>query len=308
MTIYDSCSLDTLIEGYERHQRHVKGLREETVRGYERLVRLFLRASLGKGPIDPRHLRPPDVTGFLTSMRGRVSGPSMKVVRTALRSFLSFLRMEGLCDQGLEAVILTEARWRLSTLPRCLSDEQLKQVLASLRPQCTPCAFRDRAIVWCLSTLGLRPGEVAALHLDDIDWRQGTICLRTRKTGRGAVLPLPREAGRAIVDYLRQERPRTDERRVFVQHRKPRRGAPISRGVVTSAVVQALRRAGVDSPIAGAYVFRHTLASRMVRRGASLKEVADVLGHRSLNTTTTYAKLDLTSLGEVALPWPEVHP
>jgi integrase/recombinase XerD len=276
-------------------------------RGYERLLRLFVRASLGDDPVDPKNLRPADVSGFVTSMGARISALSMKVVRTALRSFLSFLRMQGLCDQRLEAAIPAVARWRLATLPRCLSDGQLKQVLASLSLS-TPCAFRDRAIVWCLSTLGLRPGEVAALQLDDIDWRQGTIRLRTRKTGRGAVLPLPRDAGRAIVDYLRQERPRTDERRLFVQQLGRRIGAPISRGVVTGAVARALRRAGIDSPIAGAYVFRHTLASRMVRRGASLKEVADLLGHRCLDTTTIYAKLDLTSLREVALPWPELNP
>lgn len=302
------CSLVTLVDAYEQHLRRVKGIRASTVQEYGRLVRLFLQASLGEYPIDPLRLRPPDVTNFITSIRGRYSPGSMKTVRTALRSFLSFLRMEGLCEQPLEAAIPTEARWRLSTLPRCLSDEQLKQVLASLS-LCTPaCLLRDRAIVWCLATLGLRPGEVAALRLDDVDWRQGTIRLSTRKTGRGAVLPLPREAGRAIVEYLRHERPRTDERHVFVHYRGGHKGAPISRGVVTSAVIRALRRAGVDSPIAGAYVFRHTLASRMVRRGASLNEVADVLGHRCLDTTTIYAKLDITSLREVALPWPEVHP
>jgi len=307
MTIDESCGLDTVIQAYKWHQKRVKGLREQTVRGYERLLRRFLRASLGDDPLDLGNLRPCDVTEVVTSMRGQFSAHSMKVVRTALRSFLSFLRMEGLCDRRLEAAIPAAARWRLSTLPRCLTDEQLKRVLGSLS-LCTPCAFRDRAIVWCLSTLGLRPGEVAALHLDDLDWRKGTIRLRTRKTGRGAVLPLPREAGRAIVDYLRRERPKTDERRVFVQQIGPRIGAPISRGVVSGAVVRALQRAGIDSPIAGAYVFRHTLASRMVRHGARLKEVADLLGHRSLDTTTIYAKLDVASLGEVALPWPEVLP
>ncbi len=301
------CSLDTLIDAYMQHNWHVKGLRDSTVYGYERLVRLFVRASLGEDPIDPLRLRPPDVTQFVTSMRGRFSPGSMKTVRTAVRSFLSFLRMEGLCDQRLEVAIPTEPHWRLSTLPRCLSDEQFKQVLASLK-LCTPGALRDRAIVWCLATLGLRPGEVAALQLDDVDWRQGTIRLRTRKTGRGAILPLPRSAGRAIVDYLRQERPRTDQRCLFVQHLPSRFGAPISRGVVSNAAVRALRRAGIDTPIAGAYVFRHTVASHMVRRGASLKEVADLLGHRCLDTTTIYAKLDVESLREVALPWPEVHP
>jgi len=301
------CSLDTLIDAYKQHSKGVKGLRDSTVCGYERLVRLFLRESLGEDPIDPLHLRPPDVTQFVTSMRGRFSPGSMKTVRTAVRSFLSFLRMEGSCNQSLEAAIPTEAHWRLSTLPRCLSDEQLQQVLASLS-LCSACAFRDRAIVWSLATLGLRPGEVAALQLEDVDWRQGTIRLRTRKTGRGAVLPLPHDAGRAIVDYLRKERPTTEERCLFVQHRGDRRGAPISRREVSFAVVRALRRAGIDTPIAGAYVFRHTLASRMVRRGASLKEVADLLGHRCLDTTTIYAKLDVASLREVALPWPEVHP
>jgi integrase len=161
-------------------------------------------------------------------------------------------------------------------------------------------------MVLCLATLGLRPGELADLRLEDLDWRRGTIELRTRKTRGGAVLPLPHEAGRAIVAYLRRQRPPTDERRVFVKLVGPHRGEPISSGAVSEVVVRALRRAGVDSPIAGAYVFRHTVAGRLVRQGASLKEVADFLGHRSLDTTAIYAKLDLPALREVALPWPEV--
>ena len=169
-----------------------------------------------------------------------------------------------------------------------------------------PYGHRDRAIVVCLSTLGLRPREVADLRLDDIDWRAGTVRLRTRKTGRGGVLPLPREAGRAIVAYVRGERPKTDERRVFVQHRASRRGDPISSGAGSAVAVRALRRAKVEAPLAGAYVFRHTVASRLVRRGTSLKEVADFLGHRCLDTTAIYAKLDLPALRDVALPWPEV--
>ena len=119
------------------------------------------------------------------------------------------------------------------------------------------------------------------------------------------MLPLPRDAGRAIVAYLREERPATDERRLFVQQLGAARGRPLTSNAVSGVVVRALRRAQVEAPLAGAYVFRHTLASRMVRRGASLKEVADFLGHRSLDTTAIYAKLDLVALREVALPWPE---
>ncbi len=305
MIDHKSGPLDTLVEAYKQHQRRTRGLRDITLRGYTRMARLLIRSALGDDPIEPTRLEPVDVVQFVTAMTGRYSSCSMKAVRTALRSFFRFLRFEGLCDENLEAAIPAVAHWRLSTLPRCLSDQQLKQVIAS-SGMSTTYGHRDRAMVLCLSTLGLRPSELADLRLEDIDWRVGTVELRIRKTRRGAVLPLPREAGRAIVDYLREERPKTEERQVFVKHLGPRRGEPISRTAVSEVVARALRRAGVDAPLAGAYVFRHTVASRMVRRGTSLKEVADFLGHRSLDTTTIYAKLDLPALHDVALPWPEV--
>lgn len=305
MAVHYPCPLDALVEAYKLHQRRTRGLRDRTLQGYEHLVRLFVRAALGDDPIDPTRLSPSDVVEFIASLRGRYSPRSMKSVRTALRSLFRFLRVEGLCDERLEAAIPAIAHWRLSTLPRCLSDHQLKQVLASFDVS-TPCGHRDRAIVLCLSSMGLRPGEVADLRLEDIDWRGGTLQLHWRKSRRGAVLPLPHVAGRAIVTYLRQERPRTDERRVFVQHLGPRRGDSITSRAVTAVAVRALGRAQVQAPLLGAYVFRHTVASRMVRHGASLKEVADLLGHRCLDTTAIYAKLDLPALRDVALPWPEV--
>jgi len=307
MTVPGSWTLDALIEAFEQHQCRTRGLRERTLHGYARFVRGLIREALGNDPIDVRRLASSDVIRFVCAIAGRFSPRSMKAVGTALRSFFRFLCTEGVCDGRLEAAIPAVAHWRLSSLPRCLSDEQLEAVLASFGGS-TPCVLRDRAIVLCLATLGLRPGEAAELRLEDIDWRHGTIHLRTRKTRRGAVLPLPRDAGRALVDYLRRERPKTGERRVFVQRLGHRRGAHVSSGVVSAAVVRALRRAGVEAPLAGAYVFRHTVASRMVRRGTSLKEVGDFLGHRSLDTTAIYAKLDVPALREVALPWPEVTP
>jgi site-specific recombinase XerD len=153
------------------------------------------------------------VVQFVTSLQDRFSARSMKQVRTALRSLFRFLRMKGYCDEKLELAIPAVAHWRMATLPRCLNEQQLKQVLA-FDPR-TPCGLRDRAIVSCLAMLGLRPRELAELRLEDIDWRGGTLRLRTRKTRRGAVLPLPREAGRAVVTYLRKARPRTAERRVW---------------------------------------------------------------------------------------------
>lgn len=300
----ESWTLDALIEAYKQHQQGTRGLRERTITGYERLVRLFIRAAHEDGPIDPTKFNPSDVIDFIGLLRGRYSPRSMKAVRTALRSFFRFLRAEGLCDERLEAAIPAVAHWRLSTLPRCLSEGQLSRVLSSFDPA-TSFGRRDRAIVLCLSTLGLRPGEVAGLCLDDLDWRSGTIHLRTRKTGRGAVLPLPREAGRAIVTYLRRGRPESAERHVFLQHHGSSKGRPLSSNALSAVAVRAFQRAEVESPLAGAYVFRHTVASRLVQRGVSLKEVADFLGHRSLDTTAIYAKLDLPALRDVAMPWPE---
>jgi site-specific recombinase XerD len=299
----ESWTLDALVEAYRQHQRRARGLRERTLDGYEQLVRMFVRAALGEDPIDLARLCSSDVVGFVVAMQARFSPCSMKAVRTALRSFFRFLRFEGLCDGQLELAVPRVAHWRLSTLPRSLSDVQLAQLLASLDGS-GRCGRRDRAIVLCLASLGLRPGELADLRLEDIDWRGGSVLLRTRKTRQGAVVPLPREAGRAIVAYLREERPATGERRVFVQCQGARRGRPLSGNTVSAVVVRALERAGVRSPLAGGYVLRHTVASRLVRRGASLKEVADLLGHRSLDTTAIYAKLDVAALHEVALPWP----
>ena len=305
MTVHGSWTLDRLVEEYTQQQRRTRGLRPQTLRDRARLVRILIRAALGTDPVDPALLAPADVVAFITSLQGRFSPGSMRTVRSTLRSFFRFLRFQGFCGDELEAALPAVAYWRRATLPRSLTDQQVQQVLGSFDTS-SPCRQRDHAIVQCLSTLGLRPGEVADLYLDDIDWRGGTLELRTRKNRRGAVLPLPRVVGQALVDYLSGERPATDERRVFVQHLGARRGKPISSTAVSGVVARALRRAAVDAPLAGAYLFRHTVASRMVQQGASLKEVADVLGHRSLDTTTIYAKLDLPRLREVALPWPEV--
>jgi site-specific recombinase XerD len=156
----------------------------------------------------------------------------------------------------------------------------------------------------CMAQMGLRAGEVAALSLDDIDWRAGTLRLARGKERRTSVLPLPAKVGRAMVSYLRNGRPPTRARRVFVRHRAPL-GEPLTSSSVTAVLRCAFVRAGLPSQ--GAHVLRHTAATRMVRAGASLKEVADVLRHRSIDTVMIYTKLDLTTLAEVAQPWPEVR-
>jgi integrase/recombinase XerD len=155
--------------------------------------------------------------------------------------------------------------------------------------------------------LALRAGEVAAITLDDIDWRAGTLAIRTGKTRRGTRLPVPAQVAVALADYLRRGRPKTTERAVFVHHRAPR-GAGGEASLIRIAVRRAYARAGLDPRLTGTHVLRHTAATRLLRTGASMKEIADVLRHRSLNTSAIYAKVDRTALQAVALAWPEVQP
>jgi integrase/recombinase XerD len=151
---------------------------------------------------------------------------------------------------------------------------------------------------------GLRASEVVRLRLEDLDWRNATVRVRTRKTGHGALLPLPGEAGTALAGYLQHTRPDTAARQVFVLHRL-RVGAPISSSIVGRAVDNAVRRAGIDAPMRGANLLRHSLATDLLNHGASLREIADLLGHSSLATTRIYASVDVAALREVALPWPQ---
>ena len=192
------------------------------------------------------------------------------------------------------------ANWRLASLPQALTAPEVARLLESFILE-GPSARRPTAMVRCALDMGLRTSEVAKLGLADIDWRAGTVTLRRTKSRREDILPLPATTGRVIAEYLRFERPATSNRAVFVRHVAPR-DEPIGRDVVHRAVREAYRRAGL--PHTRAHALRHTLASRLLERGSSLKEVADVLRHRSLNTTLIYAKLDTQRLVAVALPWP----
>ena len=299
--------LDVLAKEYEQYEIEVRGLSKTTAHLSARMVTRCLRALLGDDPIDLRRLYGSDVVRFVVDS-ATSSGPRMADAFThALRSFFRYLRVRGLHDVGLDEVVPSvHFPGRLATLPASLTEEQFAQLLASLT-ETSPSGLRDRAIVLVLARLGLRPVEVSALQLTDIDWCLGGVRVARRKTGHGAVLPLPPDVGHAVAAYLLDGRPDSDSGRVFVRH-KYFVGRPLRAVAVSYAVTQALRRAGIAESVSGAYVLRHTLATRMVRRGAKLKEIADVLGHRCLDTTGLYAKVDLPSLRQVAMPWPEVTP
>jgi integrase len=201
---------------------------------------------------------------------------------------------------GLLGVVCSPAHWSLASLPRSLSPAEVERLLGSFTPE-VPSARRGYAMVRCALDLGLRAGEIARLALADIDWRAGTVTLRQTKSRRQDILPLPETTGRALADYLRYERPTTRNPALFVRRRAPH-DQPISLHAVRRLIGLAYRRIGLTHT--RTHALRHTLARRLVEQGSSIKEVADVLRHRSLNTSLIYAKVDRPRLTAVALPWP----
>ena len=222
-----------------------------------------------------------------------------KSLAIALRSLLGFLHVAGYVAQPLGVVVPSVAGWGLRSLPRKVSAEVVSALLASCDRR-TALGRRDYAILLVFSRLGLRNGEVARLELGDVDWQAGQILVRG-KGNRHETLPLPVDVGQALVDYLQHGRPRPAGcRRLFVIDRAPYTGLSLSG--VCSLVVAACDRAGVTR--IGPHRLRHTVASDLLARGASLVEVGQLLRHRAASTTAIYAKLDHRSLGELTRPWP----
>jgi site-specific recombinase XerD len=222
---------------------------------------------------------------------------------TALRMFVRFLIADGQCAVGLDAAIPTLAHWRLAALPRYLQPDDVERVIASCDPA-SPAGRRDRAILLLLARLGLRAGDIGHLRLSDIDWQRAWVhvCGKSRRHTR---LPLSQEVGQAIVAYLQDGRPRKTNA-LFVRCRPPM--GILAPGAVTAIVVRALHRAGVAHPSRGAaHLLRHSVATSMLRHGASLQEISVLLRHRSIETTQIYAKVDVTALQSIAQPWPEVQ-
>jgi len=223
---------------------------------------------------------------------------------TSLRAFLRYLNFTGACQDDLAFAIPAIAHWRLATLPRCLSAEELDRLIAACDGT-TPGHLRDRAILLLLSRLGLRAADVAQLRLSDIDWTSGT--LQVMGKGRYQVrLPLPQDVGDALARYLTC-RPRVEHTdRVFLRRIAPCK--PFASGDGVSSVVKhALRCAGIEAPAKGAHLLRHTAATQMLRHGVPLDQIGLVLRHRSIDMSAYYAKVDVALLQQIAQPWPGVN-
>ncbi len=288
------------LAAFDRYMDTVRGLAATTRRQRVQIVGRFLTARFPADPIVLADITAANLGRFVLGDGERRSAGTIGVMAGALRCYLRFRGLAGDPIGALAEGIPVAAHWRLATLPDVLSQAEIDQLLGSFGGPLAS-ARRAYAMVRCLADLGLRASEVARLRLEDIDWGTGTLRLTQGKSRRTDVLPLPPETGRAIADYLRTERPRTTNRAVFVRHVAPY-DKPIGKGVVQRAVREAYRRCGWSRT--RVHILRHSVASRLLRQGAPLKEIADVLRHRSLDTSAIYAKVDTGRLAAVALPWP----
>lgn len=294
-------SIEEEVRDYDDHLRTVQGLSAGTRKGYRRLVHRLLSRQFADVLFDFADLKPSDIRRFLNDELQRHETPShASYVASGLRSYLRYRTVRGDAVAALQAVITSPAHWTQASLPRGLTEQEVEQLLDFCAKD-GPGAKRKYAIVRCALDLGLRAGEIAGLMLGDIDWQAGTVMLRGTKSLRQDLLPLPVTTGRALVAYLQSERPAGESSAVFVRRLAPR-DLPMSSMAVQKIIRRACRCSGL--PSYGSHRFRHTVACRLVEQGSSLKEVADLLRHRSLTTTQIYAKLDTASLTLVALPWP----
>ena len=286
---------DELMDAFARYLLAERGLVPGTVRGYVDRARRFV---VGLGPRELCDVTPAEVTAAVLQESMAVSVSATQNYVAGLRAFLRFCFIEGLVEIDLSEAALAITGRRRSSLPRGLAKGEAEALLASCDRR-TAIGRRDYALILMLLRLGLRRGEVAGLMLDDIDWRAGELVV-VGKGRRRDRLPLPTDVGAAIASYLRRGRPASDRREVFLRARAP--FDPIAAGTVASTVRRACRRAGV--PEVGAHRLRHTAACEMVAAKVPLPEIAQVLRHRSLQSTAIYARVDLDRLRGLAQPWP----
>lgn len=289
---------------YAAYMHKERGAAAGTIEGYLAVVRDFLGRRFGSGEVDLALLTVSDVGTYLVERAHSLSPKTVAYRAGALRSFFRFLFLRGEIAIDLStAPLMSQTRHR-ATVPRYLSPAQVEELLDTCDPG-TPTGRRDRAILLLLVRLGLRAGEVAALELNDIRWRSGEIVVR----GKGNVvnrLPLLSEVGEALAAYLRQDRVSDGPtRQVFLRRLAPVRELG-GRGAINSIVRAGLSRAGLHPPVRGPHLLRHTLATQMIRAGASMAEIAEVLRHATPSSSAIYAKVDFEALRALARPWPSV--
>jgi integrase/recombinase XerD len=293
--------VERCVQGFERYLREERGLVNGTIANYSVLIRAFLVDRFRGGSVTLSDLNAGDVVRFVQCRGPTLRQNRAKVLTSALRGFLGYARYRGYFRLDLAAAVPQVANWSMTAIPRGIAPDQVRRLLGQIDRD-RAIGIRDYAIFLLLARLGLRAGEVAFLELDDINWKEGYLTVRG-KGGRRVQLPLPADVGEAIVAYLRNGRPRSPCRRLFLRACAPVRGF-LGPAAVCSMVRHAIQRSGISAPSTGAHQFRHGLATEMLRGGATLAEIGEVLGHSNPQTTKIYTKVDLDALRSLALPWP----
>jgi len=279
-----------------------RGLSIKTIKTYEYSIQMLLPL-LGRSPGKYNAKKIKQVICDVAKQKSRCQ---IKKLTTALKAYLRFLIIKKACHSDLDTAVPTVAEWKLSSLPKYITVNELKRVIASCDLH-TKQGLRDRAIILLLSRLGLRAGDVINMQMDDIDWAEGTLRVKG-KSRREVLLPLPQEVGNALLAYIKKARPLVAIEKLFLCLNAPYRPFPTSGGI-SSIVSAALSRAGIKHPPScGAHLLRHTAATNMLRKGATLETISTVLRHRSLDMTAYYAKVDIPRLTQIAQSWPEGAP
>lgn len=300
--ILNDSPLECLQKRYENYLRKERGLATVTASRYWPYLQRFLIEQFGDGPIRVRELNQQAIEKYFLQHAHDRTPKVAQLMVTALRSFLRFLFRYGETERDLSAAVPTIPTWRLTEIPKYLKPEELDSLL-EVSDRTTPIGRRDYSILLLIARLGLRAGEVVALELDDINWRDAELMIR----GKGLYhdcLPLPQQVGKALAIYLQNDRPICSTRRLFITMRAPWRGFKNST-TVSTIVRRAVQRSGLNPSSKGAHLLRYTLATDMLRQGASMSEIRELLRHRSPNSTEIYAKVDIEGLRSIARPWPE---
>jgi site-specific recombinase XerD len=294
---------ELIIGEFEEYLIRQRGLASGTVAHHCKGAAVFLASRFHGGHIDVSDIRSSDVISYVEECAKIMSIHRIRTATDALRSFFRYTQFRGLTTEALVCAVPAVAGWATTPpLPRAISPEHAQRAIEGC-DKSTADGRRDRAILLLLARLGLRGGEVNALLLDDVSWETGRLRVRG-KNRRECLMPLPCDVGEAIADYLQHGRPASADRRLFLRARAPHTGLLHGSDGIGSVVRNALRRAGVDAPHKGSHQFRHALAVKLLRDGASLREISDVLRHRDLIATSVYARVDLEALRQLPMPWP----
>lgn len=294
------------VDRYIEHLRRNRGMAEGTLEHHRRNLESFLTSCFKRRPIDHSAIAAARIHAYVDGLPHSLCNSRRRHTCTTLRGYFRFLQLQGIATSHLHAAVPTVRQPRAAVSPKWLTAEDGDQLLRSI-DRSTSTGRRNYAAILCMMDLGLRVGDVAGLSLDDIDWRAGTVRVANHKRAQPYRLPLPQRLGKALADYVAKGRPSSQRREIFLGHAHPR-GVPATAAALKRMMWYAWQRAGLGGRFSGTHILRHSVATRMKQEGVGLKLIADVLGHRAVQTTALYAQVNLPALRGVAQSWPEVLP